>query len=216
MINNKKFISFEGIDFSGKTTQIELLRNKLESLGAHATVIREPGGTIISEQIREILLDKNHQEMTDICEVFLYSAARNQLVTEQIIPELEAGNYIIADRYVDSTTAYQGFGRRLPLELIKNINQAATGNLLPGVTFFLNLEPSEVIKRKKLRQSEEDRLELSGNEFYHRVYKGYNKLAELEPERIKIIDASGTIDEIFNKIWEFVAHKTDFSTIENR
>jgi dTMP kinase len=204
MINNQKFISFEGIDLSGKTTQIEKLRNRLKSTGAVVNLIREPGGTAISEQIRNILLDKNHLEMTEICEVFLYSAARNQLVSEQIIPELEAGHFIIADRYVDSTTAYQGFGRGLSLELIQTINKAATGNLLPGLTFFLNLEPSIAIERKQLRNSEEDRLEISGDEFYWRVHKGYNKMAELEPERIKIIDANKPIDEISETIWEFV------------
>ena len=165
MINNHKFISFEGIDYSGKTTQIELLRKELEAKGATVNVIREPGGTYISEQIRDILLDKTHQEMTDICEVFLYSAARNQLVNERIIPELKAGNFIIADRYVDSTTAYQGFGRRLPQDLIKNINQAATGGLLPGLTFFLEIDPSVVNQRKKKRNSKTDRLEISGDEF---------------------------------------------------
>ncbi len=214
MTNNQRFISFEGIDFSGKTTQIELLRKKLESEGASVTVIREPGGTHISEQIRDILLDKNHQEMTDICEVLLYSAARNQLVTEKIIPELQAGNFIIADRYVDSTTAYQGFGRRLPLYLIKNINQAATGNLLPGLTFFLDLDLSEVSKRKQQRRLEADRLEASGDKFYDRVYKGYHKIAELEPERIKIIQAGNPINEIFKEIWEFVSLKLDLNSIE--
>lgn len=215
MINNKKFISFEGIDFSGKTTQIELLQNKLESHGATVTVIREPGGTPISEKIRDILLDKKHKEMTDICEVFLYSAARNQLVNEQILPQLQAGNFIIADRYVDSTTAYQGFGRGLPLDLIKDINRAATRDLLPGTTFFLDLEPSEVNKRKQIRQSEDDRLELSGDEFYRRVHKGYIKMAELEPERIKIINAASSIDTIFNEIWEFVSLKLDLNKIEH-
>ncbi len=213
MIENQKFISFEGIDFSGKTTQIELLRKKLESGGATVQVIREPGGTYISEQIRDILLDKNHQEMTDICEVFLYSAARNQLVNEQIIPELRAGNFIIADRYVDSTTAYQGFGRRLPLDLINNINQAATEGLLPGLTFILDIDTAAVNKRKQKRNSATDRLEISGDEFYDRVLKGYNKMAELEPERIKIINARNSIDKIFNEIWEFVSLKLDLSNI---
>lgn len=211
MIENQKFISFEGIDFSGKTTQIELLQKKLESEGSTVHVLREPGGTHISEKIRDILLDKDHQEMTDICEVFLYSAARNQLVTEQIIPKLKAGNFIIADRYVDSTTAYQGFGRRLPLELINNINKAATDGLLPGLTFFLDIDPVTVTKRKQNRNSAADRLEISGDEFYGRVYKGYHKMAELEPERIKIINAGNSIDNIFNEIWEFVSLKLDLN-----
>jgi len=211
MIENQKFISFEGIDFSGKTTQIELLQKKLESEGSTVQVLREPGGTHISEKIRDILLDKDHQEMTDLCEVFLYSAARNQLVNEQIIPELNAGNFIIADRYVDSTTAYQGFGRHLPLELINNINQAATEGLLPGLTFFLDIDPATVSKRRQKRNSAADRLEISGDKFYDRVHKGYHKMAELEPERIKIINAENSIDNIFNEIWEFVSLKLDLN-----
>ena len=136
MVDNSRFISFEGIDFSGKTTQIDLLKERLEQEGEQVFIMREPGGTVISERIRDILLDNEHDEMTDICEVFLYSAARNQLVNEILLNELKAGNFVIADRYVDSTTAYQGFGRRLPLDLIRDINQAATDGFLPNITFM--------------------------------------------------------------------------------
>jgi dTMP kinase len=207
MTDNSKFISFEGIDFSGKTTQIEHLTNKLQQLGETVTIMREPGGTSISEQIRDILLNKNHNEMTDICEVFLYSAARNQLINEKIIGELEDGNFVIADRYVDSTTAYQGFGRRLPMDLIHDINRAATGDLLPGLTFILDIDPADVVERKKERNMEIDRLESSGDDFYERVHKGYHKIAELDPIRVKLIDASQSIDQIKSEIWEFVTQK---------
>jgi dTMP kinase len=207
MINNSRFFSFEGIDFSGKTTQVELLTRQLEERGEHVLIIREPGGTKISEGIRDILLSKNNNEMTDLCEVFLYSAARNQLINEKIIKELEAGNFVIADRYVDSTTAYQGFGRRIPMDLIRDINRAATGDLLPKLTFILDINPDQLIDRKNLSDVEFDRLESAGKDFYDRVHKGYHKIAELDPIRVKLIDATKSIDQIKKVIWEFVSQK---------
>lgn len=210
MVDNSRFISFEGIDFSGKTTQIEFLTQELEQRGEKVLIIREPGGTTIAERIRSILLDKNHKEMTDLCEVFLYSAARNQLINEKILNELAAGNFVIADRFVDSTTAYQGFGRRIPMDLIRDINRAATGDLLPGLTFFLDIDPEQIIDRKKKRNMEIDRLESSGADFYDRVHKGYHKIAELDPIRVKLIDATQSINKIKSEIWEFVTQKMNF------
>lgn len=133
MLDTSRFISFEGIDFSGKTTQIQLLRNKLDQIGKKVTVLREPGGTLISERIRDILLDERNKNLTDVCELLLYSAARNQLVVEIIRQELAAGNFILADRYVDSTTAYQGYGRQLPLDFIHNLNQLVTQGTMPSI-----------------------------------------------------------------------------------
>jgi dTMP kinase len=207
MIDNSKFISFEGIDFSGKTTQIDLLTRQLEQQGESVIILREPGGTNISERIRDILLDKNHLEMTDLCEVFLYSAARNQMINERVIAELESGSFVIADRFVDSTTAYQGFGRRIPMDLIRDINRAATGDLMPGLTFILDIDPDQVIDRKKERNMEIDRLESSGDDFYDRVHKGYQKIAELDPIRVKLINANQSIEKIKSEIWEFVTQK---------
>ena len=207
MIDNSRFFSFEGIDFSGKTTQVELLTRQLEEKGEHVLIIREPGGTKISEGIRDILLSKNNNEMTDLCEVFLYSAARNQLINEKIIKELEAGNFVIADRYVDSTTAYQGFGRRIPMDLIRDINRAATGDLLPKLTFILDISPDQIIDRKNISDVEFDRLESAGKDFYDRVHKGYHKIAELDPIRVKLIDATKPVDDIKKVIWEFVSQK---------
>ena len=207
MIDNSKFISFEGIDFSGKTTQIDLLTRQLEQQGENVIIMREPGGTDISERIRDILLDKNHLEMTDLCEVFLYSAARNQMINERVIGELESGSFVIADRFVDSTTAYQGFGRRIPMDLIRDINRAATGDLMPGLTFILDIDPDQVIDRKKERNMEIDRLESSGDDFYDRVHKGYQKIAELDPIRVKLINANQSIEQINSEIWEFVTQK---------
>jgi dTMP kinase len=148
--------------------------------------------------------------MTDICEVFLYSAARNQLINEKVIVELNMGHVVIADRYVDSTTAYQGFGRRLPMDLIRDINRAATGDLLPGLTFFLDIDPEQVFDRKNERNMEIDRLESSGKDFYDRVHKGYHKIAELDPIRVKLIDANQSIEQIKSDIWEFVSQKMNF------
>jgi dTMP kinase len=210
LVNNQKFISFEGIDFSGKTTQINHLIKTLEARGETVILIREPGGTNISEKIRRILLDRSHDEMTSICEVFLYSAARNQLINQVIIKELQNGHVVIADRFVDSTTAYQGFGRRLPLDLIRDINKAATNSLLPSLTFILDIDPKEVLKRRINRNIDIDRLEAAGEQFYERVRKGYYKIAELDHTRVKLINAMRPIEEIKDEIWEFVKEKMDF------
>jgi dTMP kinase len=210
--DNKRFISFEGIDFSGKTTQIERLVQRLEALNYKTYVMREPGGTSISERIREILLDKKHDQMTAVCELFLYSAARNQLIGERIVKELRAGHFVIADRYVDSTTAYQGFGRGISMTLIRDINQAATNGLLPGLTFILNIDPDETLDRISNRPSDTDRLESAGRDFYQRVYKGYHKIAELDPMRVKLINARKTVDQIGDEIWKFVQEKINLAT----
>lgn len=205
MINSNKFITFEGLDYSGKTTQVNLLKEKLENLGHKVILLREPGGTPISELIRNILLDKNHHKMTSICEVLLYSAARHQLVKSRVLNELKSGNFVIADRYVDSTTAYQGFGRKLPMSFIKHLNQIATEGLIPNITFLLDISLSEFKKRIKLRKNNVDRLENEKEEFYHRIRKGYLEIAEHEKDRIKIIKASKSIEQIKREIWEFVA-----------
>ena len=182
-MNNKRFISFEGLDYSGKSTQIKLLTDYLEGQGQRVYAMREPGGTAISEKIREILLDKNNMNMTDRCEIFLYSAARVQLVQERIIPLLDKGYFVIADRYVDSTTAYQGYGRQLDLNMVQSINQAATFGLLPGKTFYLRLLPEQVYLRSPQSGRDLDRLEAAGLEFYRRVFQGYEKIVENNPQR---------------------------------
>jgi len=173
MVNKTRFISFEGIDFSGKTTQVVLLKEKLEAYGENVLVMREPGGTTISERVRDILLDKDHLEMTNICEILLYSAARHQLVYEKISKELQSGNFVIADRYVDSTTAYQGYGRKIPMNFVKHVNRIATNGLMPNITFYLDLDLLELRNRIKKYKGSVDRLETEGNEFYQRIRKGY-------------------------------------------
>lgn len=195
-MDNKRFISFEGLDYSGKSTQIRLLENYLKERGHRVFTIREPGGTTISEKIRDILLDKKHMNMTERCEIFLYSAARVQLVQEKIIPLLKEGYYILADRYVDSTTAYQGYGRGLDLTMVEQINQAATLGLLPGTTFYLRLKPEQIAKRFPQSGRELDRLEIAGQDFYQRVFQGYEILAEKNKERFCVIDANLSIEQI--------------------
>jgi dTMP kinase len=203
-IDNRHFISFEGIDFSGKTTQINLLKSFFLNSGYEVSIIREPGGTVISEKIRDILLDKKNSKMHDRTELFLYSAARVQLLEEKIIPLLKKGTIVIADRFVDSTTAYQGYGREIDPQIIRQINHIATRGILPGLTFYLKLDPQITKQRRASRKSPEDRLEISGNEFYLRVYKGYEEIADYYKERIETIDASASIETIQGKILEIV------------
>lgn len=206
-IETSHFISFEGIDFSGKSTQISLLKDFLEQNQYQVYFLREPGDTEISEKIRQILLDKKHHRMNEWAEIFLYSAARVQLVSERIIPLLQEGQIVIADRYVDSTTAYQGYGRQLDLKIVDTINHAATFGLLPGITFYLELSPEESIKRMSSSERSADRLETAGIEFFSRVFNGYRKIAELNPQRYCMIDGTESIESIHKKIIKEVSKK---------
>jgi len=194
------FISFEGIDFCGKTTQINLLKKYLENLGRQVEIIREPGGTDISEKIREILLNKKHLEMCDETEIFLFSAARAQVVREVIRPLISKGNVVIADRFHDSTTAYQGFGRGLSADAVKKINEFATGGTIPDLTFYLRLSVEESTKRKNICKADLDRIEKSNDLFYTKVIDGYERLALEFPHRIKGIDGEKSAINVHNDI----------------
>ena len=201
------FISFEGIDFSGKSTQVELLKNYLLAQNKNVEIIREPGGTEISELVRSILLDKSHNKMFMETEIFLFSASRAQLVREKIRPYIEKGIYVISDRFHDSTTAYQGFGRGINLDSVAHINKLAVGSTIPDITFFIDIPVEEAEKRKSIRQNLElDRIEISNLDFYKRVREGYLFLANNE-KRFKAID--GTLNEkeihklIINELKEF-------------
>ena len=209
MTSNKRFISFEGIDFSGKSTQIQLLKNKLIDKGQEVLILREPGGTQISELIRKILLDKNNLSMTSTTEMLLYSAARNQVLNEKILPALESGTFVIADRYVDSTTAYQGYGRQIPMDLIQQINHVATNDFLPSLTLFLDLPITKMANRRENLNNDMDRLESAGIEFFNRVREGYLKIADKNNNRFYVIDADKNINIIANDIWELVQSKSD-------
>ncbi|MCK5346262.1 MAG: dTMP kinase [Candidatus Heimdallarchaeota archaeon] len=205
MTNLLPFISFEGLDFSGKSTQIKLLTASLQNIGRDVMLIREPGGTVISEKIRSLLLDKNHMKMTDVCEVLLYSAARHQLVSEKIQPALKKGIFVIADRYVDSTTAYQGYGRQIPMPFIKQLNMIATEDLMPSITFYLDINMDTLNKRKKTSGAEIDRLESQKDLFYERIRKGYLKIADKKRSRIVILDGTFSVEQLKKEIWEFVS-----------
>jgi len=201
----KHFISFEGIDFCGKSTQISLLIKKLKSLGITAMVVREPGGTPISEKIREILLDKSHAEMHPRTEILLYSAARAQLVHQSILPALENGQYIIADRFYDSTTAYQGYGRHLNIEMVQKLNKFATSDLKPYRTFFIDISPEEAERRRIEKQkTEKDRMESEGIEFYRRIREGFLAISRDEPQRFIIINGEQSIPKVAEDIWQHI------------
>lgn len=197
-------ITFEGLDFSGKTTQIKALTGKLQQHNHDVIVVREPGGTPISEKIRDILLDKKNLEMTQIAELLLFSAARTQLVSQIIIPALKAGKVVICDRYDDSTTAYQGCGRGIPLEAVQQINRLATLGTVPDITFFIDIPLSEVAHRLKESKASADRMESSGDAFYEKVRTGYFEIAKSEPERFLVIDGNRSIKTVADEIWKVV------------
>ena len=194
------FISFEGIDFCGKSTQIDLLNDYLTEKNKKVEVVREPGSTEISDKVREILLDKKNDKMFGETELFLFSASRSQLVREKIRPYLEKGYYVISDRFHDSSTAYQGFGRGVSLETIKLIHQLAIGDTIPDLTFYMDV-PVGVANERKKKQSKGklDRIEQSDIDFYNNVRNGYLDIAKNE-ERVKIIDGTQTIEVIRNQI----------------
>lgn len=194
------FITFEGIDFCGKSTQVGLLRDFLVKQKKNVHLIREPGGTEISEKIREILLDKKNNAMVMETEIFLFSASRAQLVNEVIRPYLQKGYYVISDRFHDSSTAYQGFGRGLSVDAILNIHNLAIGKTIPDITFFIDIPNDIALARKKnISHSDLDRIEVSDNTFYERVREGYLYLSQKE-KRFKVIDGTKNINQVNEQI----------------
>ncbi len=194
------FITFEGLDFCGKSTQVKLLIEYLEKKGNKIVLLREPGGTVISEKIRDILLDKKNLEMCTETELLLFYASRAQLIDEKILPELKLGKIVISDRFFDSSTAYQGYGRGLSVDFINELNNFVVGKAIPDITFFLDLSINEIEKRKLLFKKENlDRIESSVIDFWHKVREGYLDIAKKE-SRFFIIDASRTIEEIHLEI----------------
>ena len=196
------FITFEGIDFCGKSTQVELLKDYFIKQNKKVEIIREPGGTEISELVRSILLDKKNYHMVMETEIFLFSAARAQLVREKIRPYLNQGIYVISDRFHDSTTAYQGFGRGIDIESVNHINSLAIGETVPDLTFFIDITVEEAERRKKMMPDfDPDRIEVSDASFYERVRAGYLFIAD-QNSRMKVINGMKTIEEIYNNILE--------------
>ena len=194
------FITFEGIDFCGKSTQIELLKSYLLKNNKNVEVIREPGGTEISEKIRTMLLDKENSKMLMETEFLLFSASRSQLVREKIRPYLDEGIYVISDRFHDSSTAYQGYGRGISIEVILSIHKLAIGNTIPDVTFFLDI-PVEVAEQRRQKKSNEhlDRIEISDMDFFSRVRNGYLELAKND-NRFRILNGTDSVENIQGKI----------------
>lgn len=191
------FISFEGIDGSGKSTQLTLLREWLEDRGHTVITIREPGATLLSESIREILLSTK-QTITPTAELLLFSAARTQLVEKVIEPALQEGSYILCDRYVDSTTAYQGYGRMLDMAHVRTCNTIATRGVMPDVTFFIDVAYEQAQQRMQFNPAgtEPDRMERSGRAFFDRVREGYRAIANEEPRRFVVVDGARERSEI--------------------
>lgn len=189
------FITFEGPDGSGKSTQIKLIEKYLKQCGYDIVITREPGGTKISEKIRDIILDKAHVEMDYVTEALLYAASRAQHVSQVILPALKDGKVVICDRYVDSSYVYQGIGRGLG-ECVRDINRIATQDCMPDITFLFKISP----EKSKRRIRKVDRLEMEKMDYHRKVYQAYLDLEKQYPTRIKGIEANRTIDEIHQEI----------------
>lgn len=198
------FISLEGTDGAGKSVQIEKLKKYLEKdLGKEVVSIHDPGSTKISEKLRKILLDVENKDMSYKCEALLYAASRAQMVDEIIIPSLNDNKVVLSDRFVDSSYVYQGVTRGLGYDKIKTLNEFATSGLYPDITFFLSVDPKISLNRRS-KASKLDRMELEGYKFQEKVRDAYLENAKKEPHRIKIIDASKTIDEVHKEIIEII------------
>ena len=192
------FITFEGADGSGKTTQFRLFAKFLEEKGYKVLTTREPGGTQISEKIRDIILDPANMEMSDMTEALLFAASRAQHVSQLIKPAVAEGNIVLCDRFMDSSIAYQGYARGLG-DCVRVINEYAVQGMQPDLTFFLDLSPEDGRKRN-IAAGKADRMEKQDIAFHDKVYEGYKQLAQIYPQRYVVIDASGTKEEVQERI----------------
>ena len=210
MMPKGKFITFEGGEGCGKSTQVRRLKAALEQKGVQVLLTREPGGTRLAELIRSLLKDEAEDPPCDRAELLLFLAARAQLVKNVIRPALEAGTWVISDRFSDSTLAYQGYGRGLSLDVISAANDFACEGLKPDRTILLDVDP--VTSRARMRGREAstntkaDRIERAGDDFHARLRKGFLELAAAEPSRIVTIDASGTEDDVWERVWKSLTH----------
>ena len=203
------FITFEGVEGSGKTTQIQRLKRYLTQKGFPCRVTREPGGCPIGEKIRKILLNPEHREMSPLSELLLYEASRAQHVTEVVKPLLKKGLIVLCDRFSDASIAYQGYGRKLDLKWVERLNRLSSQGIKPDITFLLDC-PSDVgLKRalqrnQMLKKEKEERFEREKIQFHHRVRKGYLSIAKKEPHRVKVIDTREGEEKVFEKIRRIV------------
>jgi dTMP kinase len=194
------FYTFEGLDGCGKTTQVKLLENYFKSLGKEVITLREPGGTAFTEQIRELLLNKD-LELTAESELFLFEASRSYLTKNIIEPALKQGKIVICDRFYDSTVAYQVYGRGLDAQFVNKCNETATYGVIPNVTFYLKIDLS--LRNERLKERNKDRIEKSGEEFFEKVKFGFDEISNSH-NRIKVIDGSLSIDEIHKEILSLI------------
>lgn len=201
------FISFEGIDGSGKTTQFALLVDALRRQGFSVVATREPGGTAIGDQIRNCLHDVANTAMRAPTEILLYSASRAQLVGEVIRPALAAGQLVLCDRYADSTIAYQGYGRGLDLEALAYITHFATGGLKPALTVLLQMDVERALQRRQGNGEEVNRMDLQSLAFYRRVQAGYETMAAAEPARWLVVDGDRPVAEVQQEVYALVARR---------
>lgn len=204
VMDNVMFITFEGPEGSGKSTQIRLLAEFMRARGLSVEVVREPGGTPIGDQVRHVLHDTANTAMSPEAEVLLYSASRAQLVSQRIRPSLAAGRIVLCDRYADSTMAYQGYGRGLDLGMLAALTEIATGGLKPDLTLLLDLDVSAGLSRRRVRGEEMNRLDLEAVAFHERVREGYRLLANADPERWVRIQADRPVDVVAADIREAV------------
>ena len=197
------FITFEGGEGVGKTTQLSLLQARLEELGFDVYVCREPGGTVLGDEVRRLLLDAEGQHPSPRAELLLYEASRAQLVAREIAPRLAEGEVVICDRFTDSTLAYQGYGRDLDVEFVRGVNVWAAHETVPDLTVLLDADTDLGMERATRRGA--DRLELELDEFHQRVRAGFLAIAEHEPERVKVVDAHRSVGEVAAVVWEHVS-----------
>ena len=207
-LNKSYFITFEGIDGSGKSTQAKLLIKKLGSSSIQTCFIREPGGTKISEEIRHVLLNKRDEDMIDRTEALLMCASRAQLTKNIIIPELESGKWVIADRYSDSTLAYQGGGRGIDLDCLIKLNEFATFGTVPDITFYIDIDAETGFQRRKNISA--DRIESAGIDFQDKIRNKYLEIIDYFSERCVHVDGNLSIDAISEIIWEEIKNRTSF------
>ena len=198
------FLSFEGIDGCGKTTQLQGMASRLRKAGCEPVIAQEPGGTRLGREIRALLLDSANAELRPIPELLLYFASRAQNIAEVIEPALEAGRVVLCDRFTDATAAYQGYGRGLGLEAVRRVEEVACRGVEPDLTLWLDIDPEVGVVRARRRNgacsADENRMEQEGIEFYAKVRQGYAAIHQAEPRRVRRIDAAGSVEDVARRI----------------